>query len=122
MKNLTEKLKEALVPLYKELSVIAQPADSAFCVQWGRNYPIKPNEGILFVGKAVNGWKEFDEIDVLFGNGATRIFNEDDQMQWVENQEGGPNGLYNTSKSAFWRVIKKISQMSYPDNWSSYVA
>ena len=122
MKNLTEKLKEALVPLYKELSVIAQPADSAFCVQWGRNYPIKPNEGILFVGKAVNGWKEFDEIDVLFGNGATRIFNEDDQMQWVENQEGGPNGLYNTSKSAFWRVIKKISQTFYPDNWSSYVA
>ena len=120
MKDLTKRLKEALMPLYKELLDVAQPTDCAFCVQWGKNFPVTQNEGILFVGKAVNGWKEIDDIDTLFGDGKGRIFDISDQMQWVEDMEGSEK--YNTKRSAFWRLIKKISQTFYPNNWSSHIA
>ena len=123
MNNLTEYLKEALKPLYKELLNIVQPtdSDSAFCVQWGKNYPAEKNEGILFIGKAVNGWNKANDIDTLFGDGNERTFNEADQMQWVEDLEGNQDG-YNTRRSAFWRLIKNISQTLYPNNWSSHIA
>ena len=110
MNGLTEKLKEALEPLYKELLKIAKPTDCAFCMQWGKNYPTEQNAGILFVGKAVNSWiTDEKEIDVLFGNGSESIFDRADQMQWVEDMEGGED-VYNTRKSAFWRDIKQVSQ------------
>ena len=117
-----DNLKNELQPLYKELLDVAQPEDCIFCVQWGKNYPVEQNKGILFVGKAVNGWitKE-KEMNVLFGSGAERIFDRADQMQWVENLERNKGG-YDTKKSSFWRVNKQISQKFYPDNWSSHIA
>lgn len=93
-----------------------------FCMQWGRNFPESEHAGILFVGRATNGWiTDEEDIDVLFGNTADRIFNRDDQMQWVENSEGNNNG-YNSRRSAFWRVIKRVSEYYYPEDWSSYIA
>jgi len=122
MNDLTKKLREGLMPLYKELLGVAQLTDCAFCVQWGKKFPAGQNDGILFVGKAVNGWiTEEKDMDVLFGNGNESIFDRADQMQWVEDLEGDEN-TYNTRKSAFWRVIKKISQKFHPDNWSSHIA
>ena len=51
------------------------------------------------------------------------IFNLDDQMQWVENCDGIKNeDGYDSGRSQFWRVIKKVSSHYYPENWSSYVA
>lgn len=118
-------LRRRLYPLYESLiqSVKGFSYSKAFfCMQWGRNFPESEHAGILFVGRATNGWiTDEEDIDVLFGNTADRIFNRDDQMQWVENSEGNNNG-YNSRRSAFWRVIKRVSEYYYPEDWSSYIA
>ncbi len=94
----------------------------AFCVQWGKAFPIEEKTGILFIGKAVNGWiNEETNIEVLFGDSKDRIFARRDQMEWVQNLEGSRNS-YNTKKSAFWRTVKQVSLCYYPTNWYSNVA
>lgn len=122
MNNLSKRLESTLKPLYEKLLELKKTVDCAFCMQWGKNFSNVINTGILFVGKSVNGWiTDEKDIDILFGNGSKRIFDRDDQMQWVDNLEGNIEG-YNTSKSAFWRVVKTISQEFYPNNWFSHIA
>lgn len=120
-----EKLKSELSPLYDKLIKDVeneQPAEKAFfCMQWGKNFPNADNDGLMFVGRATNGWKDHDyKASSFFGNSFGQLFNLPDQMQWVEDAEGSSN--YNTKSSAFWRVIKAVSSHFYPSNWSSYVA
>jgi hypothetical protein len=121
-----KEIRDGLFPLYQELLSKNTFKDvCTFCIQWGENFPFAKNEGILFVGKCVNGWasKETD-ANILFGdpNKQDTIFARPDQMKWVKDLEGD-NDVYNTNKSAFWRVIKRVSQNLYPkDDWYSYVA
>ncbi|MDR1381865.1 MAG: hypothetical protein LBJ47_10380 [Tannerella sp.] len=125
--KLNGKLKSALLPLYGEL-LKRNPAGNspedlcAFCAQWGSEFPEKEKEGILFVGKATNGWlSDSTDINVLFGDSCGRIFDRDDQMRWVDTLEGNRRE-YNTRKSAFWRVIKGVSRRLYPEDWYAHVA
>lgn len=125
-KKQIEKLRTELKPLYENLVkdvANEQPKEKAFfCMQWGKNFPCEPNKGVLFVGRATNGWKDHDyNADSFFGTGFGQLFDLNDQMQWVEDSEGSGNA-YNTNSSAFWRVVKSVSQKYYPNNWSSYVA
>lgn len=120
-----KKLEERIKPLYSSLiektKVFSYPK-AFFCIQWGKLYPKMNNTGILFIGRATNGWiTDLENIDILFGDSEYSIFNRKDQMQWVEDCEGNIHG-YNTRKSAFWRVIKNISKSFYPENWSAHVA
>jgi hypothetical protein len=119
---MTEKLREKLIPLYEKLiKDVAETSICTFCVQWGSKFPVDEKEGILFIGKATNGWYHSKNINELFGtNSANQIFNRDDQMKWVEeNKVGG----YNSHKSSFWRIIKRISQEKYnAEEWHSKVA
>ncbi len=117
MKN---ELKNALKPLYEELSQIdPKQKYETFCMQWGKNYK---KGGILFVGRAVRGWKTkgnrdctgfFDEAPRQNSN---QIFALPNQMQWVEDK--------NYTSSPFWDVIKRVTQEIYKCNegWSSYIA
>ena len=123
MKISKKELKDNLLPLYEELLKNNSFEDvCTFCLQWGENFPEKEKTGILFVGKAVNGWiSDETDINVLFGETSDRIFARIDQMEWVSNLEGDEQ--YNTNKSAFWRVIKRVSQHYYPNKeWYSNVA
>lgn len=110
-----KQLKDTLKPLYKEmLNDISQKVTVTFCTQWGEDYPIEKNKGILFVGKATNGWiskSESKDVDVLFEKDG--IFAKSDQMVWVKKK----HGKYNPKRSAFWRVINKISSPSYGKDW-----
>lgn len=120
--DLTRQLETKLKPLYGTLIQNVQHlkgAKSFFSVQWGKNFPIEEQKGILFVGRATNGWvTDSEELEELFGNDEkTAIFNRKDQMQWAEERKG-----YNTQKSAFWRVIRQVAVSCYPDNWSSFIA
>lgn len=122
----TELLKTELKPLYKDLlqSVTDYGEIAPFCLQWEKDYPLSPNEGILFIGRATNGWvSDSTDIKELFGDGKYAIFARKDQMKWVNNLEGNkdPKG-YNTRKSAFWRVIKQVSEKVYPDKWYDNIA
>ena len=126
--NFEKKLREGLHPLYDQLLSSGIDRDNCvFCAQWGKNYPENQREGILFVGKAVNGWlADGHDVDVLFNS----AFNREDQMVWVQNLEGvtvtaDGKPAYNTKKSSFWRTIKRIALGCRPDsedNWTSYIA
>lgn len=127
MTTIAKRLERELRPLYERLisDVNRYEGITFFCAQWGRNFPDSPNEGILFVGRAVNSWEygETRDVNVMFGGGEYALFNRYDQMQWVEDCEGNEGeGEYNTSRSTFWRLIRSVSENYYPDNWSSHVA
>ena len=42
-------------------------------------------------------------------------------MEWIENLEGNKKG-YNTLRSPFWRVVKRVASYYYPNSWFNYVA
>ncbi|MFL0203011.1 hypothetical protein [Tenacibaculum maritimum] len=107
-----DKIELEIKPIYKELlsNIKTEKLICTFCAQWGKKFFQKDNKRILFVGKAVNGWvTNSREIETLFGQDDSRIFDRDDQMQWVDNLDGKKKG-YNTRKSAFWRVVRKTAQ------------
>ena len=122
-----EEIKNELKPLYKDLLESVSDADYdlyPFFMQWGRSFDTTGKRGILFVGKATNGWITADRnLDALFDeNNENRIFNRDDQMEWVENLSG-VNEVYNTNKSAFWRVVKEFSIQFFKSNkWYENIA
>lgn len=96
-------LRAALYPLYERLQQIdAEQAYSTFCMQWGRHYR---KGGVLFVGRAVNGWITDDrDTATLFKPGdKSQIFARDDQMCWVERENI-------CARSAFWRVVRGLSR------------
>jgi hypothetical protein len=118
------KIKTEILPLYKSLLEENTFKDiCTFSFQWGKNYPFDDKAGILFVGKAVNSWvTEETDVEKIFDiNNSERIFARDDQMEWVNNLSGNIEG-YNTRKSAFWRVVKRVSETFYPKNWYDNVA
>lgn len=85
-----ELLKSSLWPLYTTLlnQVTASKAVYTFCMQGGKTFSTKENSGLLFVGKATNGWiTNSREVNVLFGITEERIFDRGDQIQWVSNLE-----------------------------------
>ncbi len=124
----TQVLKEKLMPLYKTLlkSVENFHYDKfVFCAQWGCEFPIESHCGIMFVGRATNSWITISQdIETLFGETENAIFDRKDQMSWVDKSFGVTSENkedYNTKKSAFWRVVKQISESFYPSQWYSHI-
>ena len=121
-------LKEKLYPLYNDMlkNISQEEGLKPFCIQWGDNFPKDKNTGILFVGKSTNGWvTETKDINIVFGDTEDKIFARPDQMKWANDLDGVTEHHYNTRKSAFWRVIKRITNMYYNDdfeNWYSKIA
>lgn len=121
---MTNEIKTKILPIYKKLLEENSFKDiCTFSFQWGKNYPFGQNTGLLFVGKAVNGWGPNDtNVTNLFDmENPKRIFARHDQMEWVNNLSGNVKG-YNTRKSAFWRLIKNVSETYYSEKWYSYIA
>lgn len=118
------KLKPAIFPIYQKLLSESEFNNiCTFAVQWGKEFPIKDNKGILFVGKAVNGWITNNQnVEKLFSKeNKEKIFNRKEQIEWVDKLSGNKKG-YNPRKSAFWRLIKKVSETYYPKEWYSNIA
>ncbi len=118
---------EMYKPLYRQLLERDLAAESTtlcpFFCQAGKEYH-NSTPRILFVGKSTNGWvTDSRNIDLLFDkNNEDRIVNRDDQMEWVKTLEG-PNPLYNTKKSAFWRVVKRVSSYMFSaETWYTQIA
>lgn len=122
--NISIRLREKIFPIYRELFEQNNFENiCTFAIQWGQNFPIEKNKGLLFIGKAVNGWVTNDKnVNNLFDeNNSYRIFDRKDQMEWVSNLLGNTKG-YNTRKSAFWRLIIKVTKSYYPEKWYSHIA
>lgn len=125
--SFAEKLLPKLKPLYKRLIADVSYINGekhTFAVQWGKHFPINPNDGILFVGRATNCWVKAEEnVDVLFGEPHldSTFFNCDDQMIWVEHC-ANPYGNYNSNNSSFWRVIRAVARHYYPEDELNHIA
>lgn len=125
MQTLKERLKNELKPLYKDL--LEHTADYCkdkticpFIMQWGKDYPTDSNDGILFVGRATNGWITDDsDVENLF-EGEKRIFDLPNQMVWVKEKEGDAH--WNSNNSAFWRVVRGVARNFYPDDELNHIA
>ena len=114
---MSERLKEQLMPLYEKLALIDPHLEyETFCAQWGEDYQ---EGGIMFMGRAVNDWKAQGDRNTegMFTEGSSnQIFMCEDQVKWVETER------YD-KKSAFWRVVKSIAQMSSNDEqgWFKHI-
>lgn len=93
-----------------------------FCMQWGEEYPTEYNKGIMFYGRATNGWVTTDlDVDSLFNlANDDRIFARDDQMTWVDDC-ANEIGNYNTNRSAFWRVVRQVASHFYPNGAMQHI-
>lgn len=96
-----------------------------FNAQRGNEY----NKNLMVVGRAVNGWyNEFELNNLNVESMVNEIFKQtttsDCPLKWVENSWGSKEG-YNTKSSAFWRVIKQVSQRlndtSSSTGWASKI-
>lgn len=119
------QFKECLMPLYAHMIQVVLDSgfgyDTAkFCMQWGKDFPQGENEGLLFYGRANNGWiSSSNDVEELFADGGEDcIFARDNQMEWMAEDVVDD---YRPSSSAFIRTIKNVAS-EYYDNWTSHVA
>ena len=123
MDSLTKQMYEGLKPLYKDLmnhcgafcdeyTEQTGVAVVSFAAQWGKFFPQKERDGILFVGRATRGWSNDDrDVDRLFDDPKERIFNKSDQMIWARDYQ-----------SPFWRVLRGVANHFHGENGIEYVA
>lgn len=125
MKFNLEELKSRLIPLYLDLrkDSMADENLSPFLMQWGEKFPSERNKGIIFYGRATNGWHGNWNYEVFFDNhNDKRGWNRDDQMIWAERLMEKPDGNYNIRQSQFWNIIKGVSTRFNGIEWYKYVA
>lgn len=123
METLSKQMYDGLKPLYKDLmnhcgafcdeyTEQTGVAVVSFAAQWGKFFPQKEKEGILFVGRATRGWSNDDrDVNSLFDDPEKRIFNKSDQMIWARDYQ-----------SPFWRVLRGVANHFYGENGIEYVA
>ena len=114
---MNKELKKVLKPLYEELAQVDPEQEYiTFCAQWGKKYQ---KDGLLFVGRAVNGWiTDCRDVELLFKEGdENQIFAREDQMRWIEDKN-------ECSVSQFWRVVRAVSQdiLGVGDDWYDHIA
>jgi hypothetical protein len=126
-----KKLRTELLPYYKKIldnftsNISKEDIDhcAVFYTQWGKDFPTEPHKGIMFYGRATNGWGDINnalEKECLFKEGGELSnFNSKRQIKWIEDND---NPSYNTNRSQMLSTIKKVSSYFYKDNWFNYVA
>jgi hypothetical protein len=96
-----------------------------FNAQKGSEY----NNNLMVVGRAVNSWHhEFELNNLNVESMVEEVFRQpttfECPLKWVEDSWGSQEG-YNTKSSAFWRVIKQVSQRlneaSSTTGWASKI-
>ena len=126
--------EQILLPIGDAASKLPKMELTGFMAVKGRRYE---KEGLMVVGRAVNGWsnsfnpsqlntpQERDGVSMMIKESSYGKPSEDTcPMKWVTDQWKN-NAGYNTVKSAFWRVIRRIvlsfNIAEQNDCWSSYL-
>ena len=114
-----QKLHDELLPLYEHLyddcatlrdkrgNAVNKKDYTAFCPQVGKAYPEAEHEGILFVGRATNGWKITMELS------PERVI--EDQLETINIDKDCADGGFKT-------VMSTVSSTFYPNNWFEHIA
>jgi len=96
-----------------------------FSAQKGFQY----NNNVMVVGRVVNEWGDNFQIDNLQIDSLLELLFESTSqdecpLEWI-HQASNSGSVYNSNKSAFWRVIKNLSQvinkLDASENWASKV-
>ncbi len=95
---------------------------SFFCTEWGEEFPIDNQQGLLFVGRATNGWPGGIEVENFESE-----FNSAEQMSWIDkcwsNQKSADGKrLWSGNRSPFWRVIRAVTERYHPQAWYKHIA
>ena len=110
---MTSKFKRELKALYEDLKKDCGADERLvpFIHQVGKEFPLEPNTGIMFYGRATNGWGGTWDIDNLFDeDNPERGWMPDDYLTWVNDASGsGDEQNYNSNRSQFWQVIKGVT-------------
>lgn len=116
-----------LVEVHSALSQRPQPKLTLFAPCVGNRY----DGELMVIGRAVNGWDagDFDLADMRTPEGRAAISGaptwDGCPLRWVSDHWGvNEEDVYNPAKSAFWRVIKRVTAGIGidGDDWSSYLA
>ena len=97
---------------------------SFFCTQWGEAFPADKSKGLLFVGRATNGWGGGIEVENLLSE---CIFNSPEQMKWVDDcwsnhRDKDGRKLWSGNRSPFWRVIRSVTERYHNTDWYKHIA
>lgn len=111
--SFVSELEKELRPLFLKMYSEIKNVDDywLFCATWGKYFPSVAKQGILFYGRATNGWKDYcccANADDIF----SFLFNRADQVEWMS---------YNTSRP-FVNLIKHVAERYYPKQWNEHIA
>ena len=116
MNPLPAEYEEEYRRVFREYAANA-PSQGKYTAFWpviGRNYPV--GNGLMVVGRAVNGWTNGSDIRVLrteHGLAAEieegrkeseKTSERDSPEEWLKEPRDPPRKPYNWRRSAFWRV------------------
>lgn len=116
---MTSKFKQELKALYEDLKKDCEADERLvpFIHQAGKEFPLESNTGIMFYGRATNGWDGTWDIDNLFDE----YWMPDDSIAWVNDASGDENEKnYNSNRSQFWQVIKGVTTHFWGNEWEKY--
>lgn len=132
-----EKLGQRLCPIYKELWAKLKKEGwteedmTLFAPQWGKAYPEAEHRGLLFVGKANNGWyscspDDLFEADGTFKSHCTYPGIDDRDTAWYEAcyETPLPGETWQGNRSAWARLLHDTSVELFNDeeHWASHLA
>lgn len=112
--NYQEMVGDLLSDVQRNLSRDRHRPLTLFVPRQGRLY----TGGMMLIGRAVNGWRHDFTLDsVADEEGRTRFLDgvrrkeakDDCPMEWITNHWPWPKGEYSTSRSAYWRVARKVA-------------
>lgn len=117
--TLRERLKQVLLPLYKRANINISPEASPYCTNWASKFPEESKRGILFVGKATNGWDNghIKDLDAFFND--PHFLGNTERMR--QDHTGQSKG-FNPNRSAYRRMIRNIGEYIYGKEWYDYIA
>jgi hypothetical protein len=139
MKTLSTTYEKRYLEMLKAAVTATKPEEvlTSFWPMRGDSYK---KGGLMIVGRAVNGWRHEFTMAQLQSDGDIRRIGlnarlisetpgskeidgdrfDERPMEWVARKAGKPGKEYNTKRSAFWRVAKKIT-VKDEDGWATYL-
>lgn len=122
--TLRERLKEALLPLYKEANITISPNAAPYCTNWASKYPEERGRGLLFVGKATNGWDNggVKDLDSFFDSDKFLGYTDRMRNDHTGKSKTKDGEEFNPDRSAYRRMLKRIGERFYGKEWYDYIA
>lgn len=114
--ELSEAYKDLIAKIYDKRDCYGEEELTLFTPCIGKQY----DQSLMVIGRAVNGWRVYiDKTDHEYINTSLaqvkNNFGKDD-LQWVIDCWGDSESNYNSKKSAFWRVSKRLSSELIENN------